>query len=63
MATPFGLISITCLLHSLHHILNCLLHITKNDHGFNQIEEFDIKTNKKRELKDIKNLICLIKKE
>jgi hypothetical protein len=42
MATPFGLISLACLLHSLDHIFNDLLGITKDHHGFIQIEKLII---------------------
>jgi hypothetical protein len=50
MATPFGLISLDCLLHSLDHIFNDLLGITKDHHGFIHVEEFVIETSKNRDL-------------
>jgi hypothetical protein len=40
MPTLFGLISLACLLHRPEHILNNFLRVTKNHHGFIQIEEF-----------------------
>jgi hypothetical protein len=54
MATPFGLISLACLLHSLDHIFNDLLRITKNHHGFIQIEELITEASKNRDLEQYK---------
>jgi hypothetical protein len=54
MATPFGLISLACLLHSLDHILNNFLRITKDHHGFIQIEELIIKDSKNKDLEQYK---------
>ena len=50
MANPFGLISLACLLYSLDHIFNDLLRITKDHHGFIQIEELLIKASKNKDL-------------
>ena len=54
MATPFELTSVACLLDSLDHIFNDLLGITKDHHGFIQIEEFIIKDSKNKDLEQYK---------
>jgi len=54
MSTPFELIYVACLLHSLDHILNNFLRITKNHHGFIQIEELIIEDSKNKGLEQYK---------
>jgi len=54
MATPFELTSLACLLHTLNHIFNDLLGITKNHHGFIQIEELIVKASKNIDLEQYK---------
>jgi hypothetical protein len=41
---------VACLLDSLDHIFNDLLGITKDHHGFIQIEEFIVEASKNRDL-------------